>query len=254
MKIISWNINGLRAVEKKGFLGWMKNENPDILGLQEIKSNIDDLNDNLINPPGYKSFFNSAEKKGYSGTMIYSKLIPDLIYKGIGNEKYDREGRVIGVVFKDFVYLNIYFPNGKMNRERLQYKMDFYDACLDFFDKLVMEGKKLLIGGDFNTAHKEIDLARPNENRYVSGFLDEERSWMDKLISHGYFDCFRKFDQNGQKYTWWSVRTAARKRNVGWRIDYFFASKNLENNVSSCTHLENVSGSDHCPVAIEIVL
>ncbi len=227
-------------------------ESPDILGIQEIKAMEDQLSPEILAPPGYNAFFNPAQRKGYSGTAIYTKLKPDSIATGFGVEKFDREGRVQAADFGDFVFLNIYFPNGKQNEERLKYKLDFYDEALNYFEQLVKEGKKLLITGDYNTAHKEIDLARPKENEEISGFLPIERLWLDKLVSHGYVDCFREFNDEPHNYTWWSMRSGARERNVGWRIDYFFCSKNAKSLLKNCYHLPKVIGSDHCPVVLEI--
>ncbi len=252
MKIFSWNVNGIRAAHRKGFLDWLKKEKPDILGIQEIKATPDQLPDELIHPEGYYAYFNSAERKGYSGTAIYSKTKPKSVGSGFGVEEFDDEGRVIFADYGDFVFFNVYFPNGKMGPHRLKYKLDFYDAILEYFDGLVKKGKKLIIAGDYNTAHNEIDLARPKENEMVSGFLRIERDWLDKLVKHGYIDCFRHFNKEPGHYTWWSMRSRARERNVGWRIDYFFVSKNLKSRIKNCYHLPEVMGSDHCPLALEI--
>lgn len=252
MKIISWNVNGLRAVSKKGFLKWLREENPDILALQEIKVQENQLTKELLAPDGYHAYFNPAERKGYSGTALYTKIQPHEIINGYGIPDYDREGRVQAADYGDFILFNIYFPNGKMNDGRLQYKLDFYNDSLAHFEDLVAKGKKLLITGDYNTAHKEIDLARPKENEEISGFLPFERQWLDQLVDHGYIDCFREFNQNPNQYTWWSMRSWARKRNVGWRIDYFFCSKNLRAKIKNCWHLNDVYGSDHCPVVLEM--
>lgn len=252
MKLITWNVNGIRAAAKKGFLNWITTEKPGVLGIQEIKAMTSQINPELQYIPGYNAHFNPAERKGYSGTAIYSTLKPKEVTTGFGIERFDREGRIQVAEYDDFTFLNIYFPNGKMNAERLQYKLDFYDAAREFFEKLVKKGHKLLISGDYNTAHKEIDLARPKENEEVSGFLPVERIWFDELISLGYIDCFREFDKGPENYTWWSMRSGARERNVGWRIDYFFASKNARDLLKNCYHLPNLIGSDHCPVVLEI--
>jgi len=252
MKIISWNVNGLRAVEKKGFLNWLEHESPDVLGLQEIKAQEDQLSPEVLSPEGYFAYFNPAERKGYSGTAIYSKQKPEEVNHGIGIPHFDSEGRIQAADYGDFVFFNIYFPNGKRNDERLQYKLDFYDSVLDHFNDLVRAGKKVLISGDYNTAHKAIDLARPKENEDVSGFLPIERAWLDKLEKHGYIDCFRQFDPSPDNYTWWSYRAGARQKNVGWRIDYFFCSPNIKDQLKNCYHLPDVMGSDHCPVVLEL--
>lgn len=253
IKILSWNVNGIRAVHKKGFLDWLKKENPDILCLQETKAHPDQLTDELLNAKGYTSFFSSSiVKKGYSGVAIYTKQEPVKVEHGFGIPKFDDEGRIIVADYNDFVLINIYYPNGKASDIRLKYKLDFYDAFLTYAEKLKSKGKKLIICGDVNTAHKEIDLARPKENEKISGFLPIEREWMDKFLSHGYLDTFRMFNDEPEQYSWWNMVTRARDRNVGWRIDYFFITENLKKNIKSAFILQEVMGSDHCPVGIEI--
>ncbi len=252
MKLISWNINGLRAVEKKGFIKWLHHENPDVIGLQEIKGQEHQFSKELLAPDHYHAYFNPAERKGYSGTAIYTKKQPHEILNGFGIAKFDCEGRTQIADYGDFVFINIYFPNGKSNQMRLHYKLEFYDRILEYFDRAVKQGKKLFITGDYNTAHQEIDLARPKENEMISGFLPIERRWLDKLEAHGYIDCFREFEKGPGHYTWWSMQSGARPRNVGWRIDYFFCSENARDMVKNCYHLPNVMGSDHCPVVLEI--
>ncbi|MDI6643439.1 MAG: exodeoxyribonuclease III [Methanobacteriaceae archaeon] len=250
--IVSWNVNGLRAVHRKGFLEWFLDYKPDILCLQEIKATEDQLPRKLRSVDGYHSYFNSAERKGYSGVAIYSKIKPLNIKAGFGIEKFDIEGRVQIADYDDFILLNIYFPNGKMSDDRLKYKLDFYDAFLDYVNDLRDQGRNLIICGDLNTAHKEIDLARPKENSNISGFLPVERDWIDKFLKNGYVDTFRMFNQDPGQYTWWSYRTRARERNVGWRLDYFFVNQEFKNNIKDSYILSDVMGSDHCPIAIEI--
>jgi len=252
MQIISWNVIGIRSAYRKGFLNWMCRHNPDILCIQETKAYMEQLSYDLLNINGYHSAFSSAYKKGYSGVALYSKEKPNYIQTGFGIEKYDREGRIIIAGYDDFVLLNIYFPNGQMNETRLKYKLEFYDAFLDVVDSMNREGKNIIICGDVNTAHKPIDIARPKENQTVSGFLPVEREWIDKFVSHGYIDTFRKFNQEPDQYTWWSMRTRARERNIGWRIDYFFVNERFEKNLKDAFILTDVTGSDHCPVGIEI--
>jgi exodeoxyribonuclease III len=252
IKILSWNVNGIRAIYKKGFLDWFKDEKPDILCIQETKAQQEQLPDDLINVEGYHSYFSSAVKKGYSGVAIYSKTEPESIKKGFGIEKFDSEGRILTADYSKFTLLNIYYPNGKARQERLQYKMEFYDAFLKYVDKLKKKGINIIICGDVNTAHKEIDIARPKENEKVSGFLPEEREWIDKFISHGYLDTFRMFNQKPDNYTWWDQLTRARDRNVGWRIDYFYISENLKKKIKNAFIMPDVMGSDHCPIGIEI--
>ena len=250
IKILSWNVNGIRAVLKKGFLLWLKKESPDILCLQETKASCGQLPPELLYPPGYHAFWNSAARPGYSGVATFAKEKPLSIKNGFGIPRYDEEGRVLETEFKDFILFNIYFPNGKMNQERLRYKMDFYEECLKYFMKLKKKGKKLIVCGDYNTAHKEIDLARPKENSKVSGFLPMEREWMDKLVASGFLDTFRLFHQDPGHYSWWDLMTRARERNVGWRIDYHFISENLKPHLKDAFILPEVTGSDHCPVGI----
>jgi exodeoxyribonuclease-3 len=252
IRFLSWNVNGIRAIQKKGFLDWLKKENPDILCLQETKAHPDQLDDVLKNVDGYESHFSSAEKKGYSGVVTYTKLKPLSVQQGIGIKKFDSEGRFIITEFDEFTLFNIYFPNGKASDERLQYKMEFYETFLKHCKKLFKEGKKIVICGDVNTAHKEIDLARPKENSVISGFLPQEREWIDKFLAAGFIDTFRMFNQEPDQYTWWDMVTRARERNVGWRIDYFYISENLREKITSAKIHQDVMGSDHCPISIEI--
>jgi len=233
-------------------LNWFSKEKPDILCVQETKAMKEQLSDDLINIDGYASYFSSAERKGYSGTATYTKIKPAEVKNGIGVKKFDSEGRFLVTDFSDFILFNIYFPNGKAKKERLQYKMDFYEAFLKHLKKLLKQDKKIVVCGDVNTAHKEIDLARPKANEKISGFLPQEREWIDKLLETGFIDTLRVFNQKPEQYTWWDMMTRARERNVGWRIDYFFISKNLRDNLINAFILPEVMGSDHCPVGIEL--
>ena len=253
-KLLSWNVNGIRAAQKKGFLNWLEKESPDILCVQETKAHIEQLTKDLINPNGYKTYWSSGEKKGYSGVATFTKTEPKKIEVGFGVKKYDCEGRILINYFSDFTLFNIYFPNGQRDSERLNYKLGFYDEFLKFADKSKDKGEKIIICGDVNTAHKEIDLARPKENVDTSGFLPIERKWMDKLIEHGYIDTFRHFIKDNGHYTYWDQITRARERNVGWRIDYFFISPNLLKNLKKAFIMSEVMGSDHCPLGIELEL
>ena len=203
-------------------------------------------------PYGYHTYWNYPERKGYGGVATFTKTEPVAVKYGFEGADFDLEGRVIITEYADFLLMNVYFPNGKMGQERLKYKMDFYEASLRFADSLKEKGSKLVICGDFNTAHKAIDLARPRENEKVSGFLPEERDWMDKLVAHGYVDTFRYFNKEPNQYTWWDMKTRARERNVGWRIDYFFLAENLLPALSSAFIMPEVMGSDHCPVGITL--
>ena len=252
LKLLSWNVNGIRAVAKKGFHEWLKQANPDILCIQETKAWEEQLDESLTNIDGYHAYFAEAYKKGYSGVAIYTKQKPLSIKKGIGIEEFDREGRILIAEYPEFTLFNIYYPNGKAREERLKYKMDFYEAFQKYVVKLKKQGKKIIICGDVNTAHKEIDLARPKPNSKVSGFLPEERAWMDRFLAEGFIDTLRMFNTSAEVYTWWDMMTRARDRNVGWRIDYFFISENLRENITNAFTLPDVKGSDHCPVGIEV--
>jgi len=252
MRLISWNVNGIRAADRKGLFDWFKKESPDIFCLQEIKAMSEQIPPHLRNTPGYHIFLNSAERKGYSGVAAYSKKKPTDLKLGFGIEKFDSEGRTIVIEYPSFTLFNIYFPNGNKNQERLDYKLDFYDTFLGYVDNLKAEGKNIVVCGDFNTAHKEIDLTHPKQNEKKSGFLPIERAWIDTFIDHGYVDTFRHFNKEPNQYSWWSNRTGARSRNVGWRLDYFFVNKEFMPKVKNAFIMQEVMGSDHCPVGIEI--
>jgi exodeoxyribonuclease-3 len=252
MKILCWNVNGIRAIDKKGLFDWFKKESPDILCLQEIKAMPDQIPPHLRNMPGYNIFINSAERKGYSGVLTFSKDNPLDVKNGFGIPKFDIEGRILITEFPSFTLFNIYFPNGKMNQERLDYKLEFYDTFLGYADNLKSEGKNIVVCGDFNTAHKEIDLTHPKENEKISGFLPIERDWIDTFIDHGYVDTFRHFNKEPDQYSWWDFKSRAREKNVGWRIDYFFVNKEFIAHIKKAFILQHVMGSDHCPVGIEI--
>jgi len=252
LNLLSWNVNGIRSVYKKGFVDWVNLIGPDVLCLQETKAAEYQLAPDLINIEGYNSYFCAAEKKGYSGVAIYSKLKPAAVERKFGVGKYDTEGRILIADYHFFILLNIYFPNGQRSEERLRYKLAFYDFVLDYIDGLDAAGRNIIICGDVNTAHSEIDLSHPRENSTISGFLPEERAWLDKFLSHGYFDTFRLFNNEPCNYTWWSPLTNARERNIGWRIDYFFVNKRFAENVRSASILPEVHGSDHCPIALRL--
>lgn len=252
LRILSWNVNGLRAAHRKGFPQWFADESPDILCLQETKISEDQLSANFRQVEGYDSYFSCAERKGYSGVAIYTKAPPLRVESSFDVDALAKEGRVLRADYSRFALLNVYFPNGRSSAERLKYKMDFYDAFLEFADKIVQEGQNVVICGDVNTAHKEIDLARPKANENTSGFLQEERAWIDQLLNHGYVDTLRMFNQEPEQYTYWDQMSRARERNVGWRIDYFFVNQGFAGNVKAAFILSDVMGSDHCPVGIEI--
>jgi exodeoxyribonuclease-3 len=250
--LVSWNVNGLRAVVKKGFLNLLLEHKFDVICIQETKASSDKLPREVKNIPGYYTYFVSAEQNGYSGVGIFSNKKPLNVETGMGVEKFDREGRFLRVDYEDFILMNIYFPNGKASQERLDYKMAFYDAFLDYANALNAKGKKRIICGDVNTAHKEIDLAHPKENENISGFLPEERAWMDRFFTSGCIDTFRMFNKRGGIYSGWPIRTLARERNVWWRLDYFFVSENLREKIKSASIYSAITGSDHCPVGLKI--
>ena len=204
--------------------------------------------------PGYHTYFSSAERKGYSGVATYTRLEPAKVDFGFGIDKFDNEGRILQLDYDEFILFNIYFPNGKSRTERLEYKMDFYEAFLKHIDKLHSEGRNIVICGDVNTAHKPIDLARPKENEKISGFLPMEREWMDRWVENGFVDTLRMFNEESGQYSWWDNRGGARARNVGWRIDYFFVNEEFKDKVSTGFIMPEVMGSDHCPIGIDLNL
>jgi len=249
-KLLCWNVNGIRAIYKHGFLNWVNREYPDILCLQETKATPDDLSLDLRLHPGYVDFWNYPVKKGYAGVATFSRQEPLEIRTSFENTKFDPEGRVLITKHKGFILYNVYFPNGKKNAERLKYKMDFYDVAFEDMEKHRLKGEKLIICGDYNTAHNEIDIARPKENSKISGFLPMERAWLDTLETRGYIDIFRHFNSEPGQYTFWDVKTGARERNIGWRIDYYFITPNLLSKVTGAEILKDVTGSDHCPISL----
>ncbi len=253
-RLISWNVNGLRAVEKKGFLDFMVREQADIYCLQEVKAIEGQLPPTLREIPGYHFFINSALRKGYSGTAVYTRLEPIRVDYGLGIPEFDTEGRTLILEFEHFVLYNIYYPNGTANADRLKYKLDFYEAFHRHALEQIAVNKGVIVCGDFNTAHREIDLARPKENATVSGFLPEERAFLDRLVESGFVDTFRQFESGGGYYSWWDMKSRARDRNVGWRLDYFFVSRDLVQHVNSASLMMEQPGSDHCPVVLDITI
>ncbi len=252
LTLLSWNVNGIRAASKKGFFAWLAKTSPDVLGLQETRASPDILGPEVLNPPGYVSHWVSGERKGYSGVAVYSRAKPLAVQSGIGIPRFDCEGRFIAAEFQELTFVTAYFPNGGRGDDRVRYKLDFYDAVLDFCQKQRKKGKRLVVSGDYNTAHHPIDLANPEANGDVSGFLPNERAWIDKFVAAGYIDTFREFNDQGGHYTWWDQRIRARERNEGWRIDYHFISKELRGHLENAFILPDVTGSDHCPVGITL--
>jgi exodeoxyribonuclease-3 len=252
LHIFCWNVNGIRAIQKKGFVEWVNKTSPDIFCLQETKAQIEQLDDEITKIDKYQSHFFSAERKGYSGVATYSRIKPLNVKYGFGKPYYDVEGRVIATEFKEFTLFNVYFPNGGRGPERVKYKLDFYDELFFQIEKHRKKEKNIIVCGDYNTAHKEIDLARPKENVMNTGFLPEERAWIDKIINLGYIDIFREYNKEPGQYTYWDMFTRARERNVGWRIDYFFISKEMRKMITGAKIHMNVMGSDHCPIELDL--
>jgi exodeoxyribonuclease-3 len=252
MKITTWNVNGIRAALGKGLREWMVAESPDVLCLQEIKATPLQLTDEQKDFPGYRVIWNPAERLGYSGVATFCQKEPLEISFGLDAHRFDIEGRVIRTRHLDFLLYNIYFPNGQRGQERVDYKLDFYSRLLDICDELHAAGENIIITGDFNTAHMPIDLRNPKENETISGFLPEERAWVDKYLEHGFVDIYRRLYPERIQYTWWTYRMAARQRNVGWRIDYFLVSENLAARVKDVMIHDQIQGSDHCPVTLLI--
>jgi exodeoxyribonuclease-3 len=252
MKLISWNINGIRAAWKKGFLDFVTAQQPDILCVQQTKIQLEQLTPEMKDVGGYRSYWSMAEKKGYSGVATYTKLEPQAVQTTFGSRALDAEGRVVHAEYPDFHLFNVYFPNSGMGPERLAHKMTFYDDFLDLTERLRKAGKGVIVCGDVNTAHTELDIARPKENEKTPGFLPEERAWVTKYLGHGYHDAFRLFVSEPGHYTWWDMKSGARARNVGWRIDYFFVSDELRGRVKSAGIMPHVQGSDLCPITLEL--
>lgn len=249
MKLISWNVNGIRACVNKGFIDFFNKIDADIFCIQETKCQKGQIE---LEFEGYESYWNSAEKKGYSGTAIFTKIKPLTIKYGIGKEEHDKEGRVITLEFDKFYMVNIYTPNSKRELERLDYRMIWEDEIKKYLLHL-NKIKPVIMCGDLNVAHKEIDLKNPKTNRHNAGFTDEERNKMTELLDAGFTDSFRyKYPDKENEYSWWSYMGRARKKNVGWRIDYFIVSKNIENKIKEAKIHSEIMGSDHCPVELEI--
>lgn len=252
MQIISWNVNGIRAIEKKDFISWVEETQPDILCLQETKAEVNQLSERLLNISDYTSYFHSAEKKGYSGTAVYYKKAPLTIKTGLSDSRFNQEGRTIILEYDDFILYNVYFPNGQKDEDRLNYKMNFNHCLQKDITMLLESGKNVIVCGDINIAHCEIDLKHPKENSKRSGFLPEERAWVSDFLSIGMVDSWRVQHPDEVKYSWWSMRFNARKTNAGWRIDSFFVSEGLMNRIKETEILDEVMGSDHCPITLTI--
>lgn len=252
MRLVSWNVNGLRACVKKGFLDFVAENRPDILCLQETRLKLDQVPAGVHELEGYSSWWHPAERPGYSGVGMLSRVEPREVSLGFGSKRFSEEGRTLVADFGSFLLVNGYFPNGGKGPERLAYKLDYYERLLEWVGERRAQGRSVVITGDLNTAHRERDLARPKQNRKVSGFMDCEREWMDRYMESGLVDTFRMFEEDNGHYTWWSQRFGVRERNVGWRIDYFLVTEEMAGSVKSATILPNVMGSDHCPIVLEL--
>lgn len=250
MKILSWNVNGIRAAIKKGFLSFLDKEDPDILCLQETKINKKSMPKEIESVrTRYFDYWSFAEKSGYSGTAILTKIKPIDVKYGIGIDKFDSEGRSVTLEFKDFFLISVYFPNSQRELARLDFKMEFDEEFLKYINKL-RKSKPIIFAGDLNVAHNEIDLKNPKANEKNAGFYIDERKWFDRLLENGYVDTFRIFNKEPENYTWWTYRFKAREKNIGWRIDYFIASKEISKRIKDSFILKDIYGSDHCPIGI----
>ena len=252
MKLISWNVNGIRACQKGGFLKWFEDEAADIVCVQEIKATPEQLDDSLRHPLNYHSFWNPAKKLGYSGTAVFCKKEPLNVEYGLGDPEADQEGRVMFVQYPAFTVVNSYFPNSQRDHARLPFKLSFCKKFLRQMEKRRARGENLIMCADWNIAHQEIDLKNPKSNQKNAGFLPEERAWMSEFLETGYVDAFRKFEPEGGHYTWWSYRPGVREKNVGWRLDYFITNKEYQDRLKSSIHQTQVYGSDHCPVSLQL--
>jgi exodeoxyribonuclease-3 len=253
MKIVTWNVNGIRAALGKGALDWAWNHSLDVLCLQEVKARPDQLSEEQASSLKYPYVWNPADRPGYSGVATFHREAPLDVQLGLGEPKFDTEGRVITTLHPGFRLFNIYFPNGQRGKDRVDYKLEFYATLLKLCDKLHENGENLIITGDFNTAHMPIDLKNPKSNEKTSGFLPEEREWVTKFLEHGFVDIFRRLYPDRVQYTWWTYISNARARNVGWRLDYFLISEALVPRVKDVIIHDDVPGSDHCPVELILV-
>ncbi|MDR1897648.1 MAG: exodeoxyribonuclease III [Prevotellaceae bacterium] len=253
MKLVSLNLNGIRSAVNKGLVEWLKSEQPDVVCFQEIKATPEQINVQDFEQMGYNCYWYPAFKKGYSGTALLSRILPDFVSKGIGTDLFDSEGRVIRADFGDITVIAAYFPSGTTGEVRQSVKMQFLQDITTYLNKLKEDRSKIIITGDFNICHKPIDINNPNKHLQVSGFLPEERDWFDKFVALGWVDSFREFHSNEpQRYSWWSYRSGAKSKNLGWRIDYFMVTEPLKPQLKNADILDTIMFSDHCPVVLEL--
>lgn len=252
MKIITYNVNGLRSAISKGFYNWVNSIQPDIVALQEIKAFPENIGLMEIELMGYHHYWFPAKKPGYSGVAVFSKITPKKIQYGCENPTYDNEGRMLQLYFDDFVFINAYHPSGSSGEERQAFKMQWLEYYLDYVNQLKKEYPKMILSGDYNICHKPIDIHSPEKHEHMSGFLPEERAWFDQYIDSGYTDAFRIFNTQPHQYTWWSYRAGSRAKNLGWRIDYHIVTNEMRKYLKHCEILSDVVHSDHCPVLLEI--
>jgi exodeoxyribonuclease-3 len=254
MKLISLNLNGIRSATNRGLIDFLKKENPDIICFQEIKAVPDQINTQEFEDLGYNCYWYPAFKKGYSGTALLSRVLPDFVSKGIGVDLFDSEGRVIRADFEDITLICAYFPSGTTGETRQTVKMQFLGDITAYLDKLKEDRPKIVLTGDFNICHKPIDINNPNRHLKTSGFLPEEREWFDNFVDSGWIDTFREFCTEPERYSWWSYRSGAKDKNLGWRIDYFMVTEPLKSQLQNANILDDVILSDHCPVKLELTI
>jgi exodeoxyribonuclease-3 len=252
MRLVSWNVNGIRSAIRNGFWEWLATDQADIVCLQETRIDPEQLTGQMRQPPGYQAHWHSAERKGYSGVATLCREVPLAARHGFGRPEFDAEGRVLITEHPSFTLVNAYFPSGQRGHERVAFKLDFYEALLNFCGDLRELGQRLVVCGDFNTAHQPIDLARPAQNKKTSGFLPEERVALGRWLECGFVDVFRHLHPEAEEYTWWTYRLDARARNIGWRIDYFLVDEDLLPHVTDARILGDVTGSDHCPIELRL--
>jgi len=254
VKIISYNVNGIRAAINKGFIEWLAQENPDVIHIQEAKAMQEQVDIEPILALGYYVYWFAAQKKGYSGVVTFTKVKPQNVSKGIGDDLFDNEGRTIRLDFKNLTLINSYFPSGTAGDVRQEIKESYLEAVLDYTNSISKDSPNIIVSGDYNICHKPIDINNPIRHKNSSGFLPNEREWMDRFVESGFVDSFRNYNNEAEQYSWWSYRAGSRERNVGWRIDYNMVSTFLASKMSNAYMLPNVKHSDHCPVVIELEL